>query len=140
MHRIPGCTCRSLPKCSCLCWLPRAANGLIKPLVTKLLLVLLQRCCYLSLGDYMRRLNLPPVGELLAGVVLGPSLFGWIFPSLQAHISEKPGSVRPPLGSLPGLLLIAGHQPDHRLIARQASCTLLRDLAWPGGYCQRVSG
>jgi len=37
----------------------------------------------------MRRLNLPPVGELLAGVVLGPSLFGWIFPSLQAHIFPK---------------------------------------------------
>jgi len=29
------------------------------------------------------------VGELLAGVVLGPSLFGWIFPSLQAHIFPK---------------------------------------------------
>jgi len=69
--------------------------ALIKPLGHhELLLVLLQLSLLLlvarGLGEVMRRLNLPPVGgELLAGVVLGPSLFGWIFPSLQAHIFPK---------------------------------------------------
>lgn len=72
-----------------------AANGLIEPLGHhELLLVLVQLSLLLlvarGLGEFMRRINLPPVvGELLAGVVLGPSLFGWIFPSLQAHIFPK---------------------------------------------------
>ena len=34
------------------------------------------------LGELAARLNAPPViGELLAGILLGPSLFGWIEPS-----------------------------------------------------------
>lgn len=55
-----------------------AANGLIKPLGHhELLLVLVQLSLLLlvarGLGEFMRRINLPPVvGELLAGVVLGP--------------------------------------------------------------------
>lgn len=72
-----------------------AANGIIKPLGHhELLLVLLQLSLLLfvarALGEFMRRIDLPPVvGELLAGVLLGPSLFGWIFPSLQAQIFPK---------------------------------------------------
>jgi len=114
-----------LPKCSCSA--QTAANGLIKPLVTTSYFWYYCNCrCYLSLGDceVMRRLNLPPVvGELLAGVVLGPSLFGWIFSfPTSPHISEKPGSVRPPLGSLlvsAVLLIVTGLETDINLIIRK---------------------
>ena len=37
------------------------------------------------LGEMMKRYSQPPVfGELLAGIVLGPSLLGWLFPSLSS--------------------------------------------------------
>ncbi|HYF49385.1 MAG TPA: cation:proton antiporter, partial [Planctomycetota bacterium] len=45
-------------------------------------------------GDIMRRLNQPAVlGELAAGIVLGPSLLGWLFPDVftaifQAHLPD----------------------------------------------------
>ncbi len=63
-----------------------AANGVIKPLGHhELLLILLQLAVLLlvarGLGELMRRIGLPPVvGELLAGVLLEPSLLGWRHP------------------------------------------------------------
>lgn len=37
------------------------------------------------LGEMMKRYGQPPVfGELLAGIVLGPSLLGWLFPPLSS--------------------------------------------------------
>src|SRR5689334_6218330 len=72
-----------------------ASNGIIKPLGHhELLLLLLQLALLLfasrGLGELMRRINLPPVvGELLAGVLLGPSIFGLVLPALQAQIFPK---------------------------------------------------
>lgn len=116
-----------------------AANGLIKPLGHhELLLVLVQLSLLLlvarGLGEFMRRINLPPVvGELLAGVVLGPSLFGWIFPSLQAHIFPKSQtqsdllSVVSWLGVL-FLLIVTGLETDLNLIIRKGKTALLISL------------
>jgi Kef-type K+ transport system membrane component KefB/nucleotide-binding universal stress UspA family protein len=128
-----------------------AANGLIKPLGHhELLLVLLQLSLLLlvarGLGEVMRRLNLPPVvGELLAGVVLGPSLFGWIFPSLQAHIFPKSQaqsdllSVVSWLGVL-FLLIVTGLETDINLIIRKGKTALLISLGgivvpFATGFC-----
>jgi len=39
------------------------------------------------LGEMMKRYGQPPVfGELLAGIVLGPSLLGWLFPALSSTL------------------------------------------------------
>ncbi|WP_375504757.1 cation:proton antiporter [uncultured Nostoc sp.] len=114
-------------------------DGLIKPLGHhELLLVLVQISLLLlvarGLGELMRRINLPPVvGELLAGVVLGPSLFGLLLPDLQAHIFPKSQeqsnllSVISWLGVL-FLLIVTGLETDLKLILRKGKTALLISL------------
>jgi Kef-type K+ transport system membrane component KefB/nucleotide-binding universal stress UspA family protein len=116
-----------------------AANGVIKPLGHhELLLVLVQLSLLLfvarGLGEFMRRIDLPPVvGELLAGVLLGPSLFGWILPSVQAHIFPRSQtqsdllSVVSWLGVL-FLLIVTGLETDLNLIVRKGKTALLISL------------
>jgi len=115
------------------------AKGLIKPLGQhELLLVLLQLSLLLfvarGLGECMRRIDLPPVvGELLAGVLLGPSLFGWLFPTVQAQIFPKSQtqsdllSVISWLGVL-FLLIVTGLETDLNLIIRKGKTALLISL------------
>ena len=117
----------------------QTAHGLIKPLGHhELLLVLVQLSLLLfvaqGMGEVMRRINLPPVvGELLAGVLLGPSLFGWIFPSLEASIFPKSQtqsdllSVVSWLGVL-FLLIVTGLETDLNLIIRKGKTALLISL------------
>ncbi|WGV27022.1 cation:proton antiporter [Halotia branconii] len=116
-----------------------AGDGLIKPLGHhELLLVLVQLSLLLlvarGLGEVMRRINLPPVvGELLAGVVLGPSLFGLLFPDLQTQIFPKNQeqsdllSVISWLGVL-FLLIVTGLETDLKLILRKGKTALLISL------------
>ncbi|MHC5597400.1 MAG: cation:proton antiporter domain-containing protein [Nostoc sp.] len=116
-----------------------AGNGLIKPLGHhELLLVLVQLSLLLlvarGLGELMRWINLPPVvGELLAGVLLGPSLFGLILPDLQALIFPKSQeqsdllSVISWLGVL-FLLIVTGLETDLKLILRKGKTALLISL------------
>lgn len=119
---------------------PEGAGGhLIKPLGHhQLLLVLLELSLLLlvsrGLGEVMRRINFPPVvGELLAGVLLGPSLFGLLFPSLQAQIfpeSQQQSdllSVVSWLGVL-CLLIVTGLETDLKLIIRKGKTALLISL------------
>src|SRR5437773_9344984 len=41
-------------------------------------------------GLLARRVGQPQVvGEMIAGVLIGPSLFGWVLPDLQAHLFPK---------------------------------------------------
>ncbi|MBD2772736.1 cation:proton antiporter [Iningainema tapete] len=114
-------------------------KGLIKPLGHhELLLVLLELALLLfvarGLGELMRRIQLPPVvGELLAGVLLGPSVFGWILPNLQEHIFPKNQaqsdllSVISWLGVL-FLLVVTGLETDLNLIVRKGKTALLISL------------
>ena len=116
-----------------------AQQGLIKPLGHhELLLVLLELAVLLlvarGLGEFMRRIQLPPVvGELLAGVLLGPSVFGWILPSLQGKIfphSQAQSdliSVVSWLGVL-FLLIVTGLETDLNLIVRKGKTALLISL------------
>lgn len=117
----------------------QAAENVIKPLGHhELLLLLLQLALLLltarGLGEFMRRINLPPVvGELLAGVLLGPSLFGWVLPPLQEHIFPKNQlqsdllSVVSWLGVL-FLLIVTGLETDLKLIVRKGRTALLVSL------------
>jgi NhaP-type Na+/H+ or K+/H+ antiporter len=119
-----------------------AGDGLIKPLGHhELLLVLLELSLLLlvarGLGELMRRINLPPVvGELLAGVLLGPSLFGLLLPGLQAQIFPRNQtqsdllSVVSWLGVL-FLLIVTGLETDLNLILRKGKTALLISL---GGH------
>ncbi|HEY9906311.1 MAG TPA: cation:proton antiporter [Thermosynechococcaceae cyanobacterium] len=115
------------------------ANGIIQPLGHhELLLLLLQLALLLAvsrgLGEFMRRLNLPPVvGELLAGVFLGPSLFGLVMPSLygqifpQSQIQADLLSVVSWLGVL-FLLIVTGLETDLNLIIRKGRSALIISL------------
>lgn len=92
------------------------------------------------LGEFVQRLGQPPViGELLAGIALGPSLFGWLWPAayvelfpatpLHAHLLEIVAWMGMIL-----LLLITGLETDVRLLrhlGRAALSTALFGLLVP---------
>ncbi|XGV98510.1 MAG: cation:proton antiporter [Leptolyngbya sp. BL-A-14] len=116
-----------------------AANGVIKPLGHhELLLILLQLAVLLlvsrGLGEFMRRIDLPPVvGELLAGVVLGPSLLGWAAPPIYTAVFPK-SQVQSDLLSVVSwlgvlfLLIVTGLETDLNLILRKGKTALLISL------------
>src|SRR4051794_15837402 len=77
---------------------------LLHVLISLLLVILASR----ALGTLFRHLHQPPIlGEVLAGILLGPSLLGRVAPSLQALI--LPESIAPQLAVLSqiGIVLFA---------------------------------
>ncbi|HWB88578.1 MAG TPA: cation:proton antiporter [Acidimicrobiia bacterium] len=76
------------------------------------------------LGALMKRLNQPPVvGELLAGVVLGPSLFGLVFPTVFEWVFVAEPEVNSASFGLAWLgvvflLVVMGFETDLGIIAR----------------------
>ena len=98
-----------------------------------LLHVLLALCAILVLaraaGHLFRRLRQPPViGEVLAGIALGPSLFGALAPGAQAYL--LPPEVAPYLGVLSqiGVILFmfaVGLELDPRLLRSRAHVTVV---------------
>jgi Kef-type K+ transport system membrane component KefB len=103
-----------------------------------LFLFLIQICILLAvariLGEVMKKLQQPPVvGELLAGVLLGPSTFGLAFPELQAAIFPAVQSqadllsVVAWLGVL-SLLVVTGLETDVHLIVQKGGTALLISL------------
>ncbi|MCL4220640.1 MAG: cation:proton antiporter [Phycisphaerales bacterium] len=69
------------------------------------------------------------VGEILAGVVLGPTVFGTLAPELQARVFPSEGSVAIALNSLGTLaialfLLVAGMEIDLSAVWRQGKAAL----------------
>lgn len=57
-------------------------------------------------GWAARRLSQPPViGEIVAGIMLGPSLLGWLAPNVTAHL--LPAAVLPTVSALGTLALLA---------------------------------
>lgn len=97
---------------------------------TEVLLFLLELILLISfargLGEVARRLGQPQViGELLAGVVLGPSLLGWLLPSLDHTLFPSSGAqslllqLVAQLGVIL-LLLLSGIEVDIPLVRRKA--------------------
>ena len=108
---------------------------IIKPLGHhELLLLLLQLSLLLlvarGLGELMRRIDLPLViGELLAGVVLGPSLLGFLVPSLQEYIFPPSQDQSDLLSAIAWLgvlflLIVTGLETDLNLIIRKGKTAL----------------
>ena len=116
-----------------------SGQGIVTPLGHhELLLLLLQLALLLfvarGLGELMRRIDLPPVvGELLAGVLLGPSLFGLVLPDLQAYLFPKSQTQSDLLAVVSWLgvlflLVVTGIETDFNLIVRKGRTALLISL------------
>ncbi|CCE12124.1 Sodium/hydrogen exchanger precursor [Bradyrhizobium sp. STM 3843] len=77
-----------------------------------------------GLGEVMQRIGQPSViGELLAGLLLGPSLFGWIWPSAQAAIFPPTPTQKAMIEGIAQfgillLLLLTGMEIDLKLVRK----------------------
>ncbi len=77
------------------------------------------------LGELAKRFNLPSViGEILAGIMLGPTLLGWVAPAVGSALFPLRGDVALVLDGLTTLsivlfLLVAGIEIDLRTVWRQ---------------------
>src|SRR3954467_3792890 len=77
-----------------------------------------------GLGEIMQRIGQPSViGELLAGILLGPSLFGWIWPEAQHAIFPKTPEQKAMIDGISQfgillLLLLTGMETDLKLVKK----------------------
>jgi len=93
-----------------------------------------------TLGEVAKRCNLPAViGEIMAGILLGPTLLGWLAPGFSRALFPTDGGVALVLDGLTTLsivlfLLVAGIEIDLRTVWRQkraAICVALFGMALP---------
>ena len=83
------------------------------------------------LGELMRKLGQPAViGELVAGVVLGPSVLGALWPEVQHYIFPKDQHQADLLSAISWLgvillLIVTGLETDIRLIKRRGKSALI---------------
>lgn len=88
-----------------------------------------------GLGEIMQRIGQPSViGELLAGILLGPSLFGWIWPEAQAAIFPKTPEQKAMIDGIGQfgillLLLLTGMETDLKLVRRVGKAAIAISIA-----------
>jgi Kef-type K+ transport system membrane component KefB/nucleotide-binding universal stress UspA family protein len=108
-------------------------------LVELVLLILVGRL----LGEAMQRIGQPAVmGQLLAGILLGPSLFGWLWPDAQHWIFPAAKEQRSMIDAISQvgillLLLLTGMETDLALVRkvrRAATSVALSGVAVPFGF------
>jgi Kef-type K+ transport system membrane component KefB/nucleotide-binding universal stress UspA family protein len=91
-----------------------------------LALILLGR----SLGEAMNRIGQPSVvGQLLAGILLGPSFLGWVYPDLQHWLFASSKEQASMLNAISQvgillLLLLTGMQTDLKLVRRVGNAAI----------------
>jgi Kef-type K+ transport system membrane component KefB len=101
-----------------------SADTLLHVLLALVVVIILAR----ALGTLFRRLDQPPViGEIIAGIVLGPSLLGRVAPEVSAYV--LPHSVGPYLGviSQVGVILymfLVGLELDPSLLRKRGHATI----------------
>jgi Kef-type K+ transport system membrane component KefB/nucleotide-binding universal stress UspA family protein len=77
-----------------------------------------------GLGEAMQRFGQPAViGQLLAGLILGPSLFGWVWPDAHALIFPKTTEQKDLITGIANvgvllLLLLTGMETDLKLVRK----------------------
>ena len=82
------------------------------------------------LGEAMERLGQPSImGQLLAGIILGPSLFGWVWPEAQKAIFPSDPAQKSMLDAISQigilmLLLLTGMETDLKLVRRVGTAAL----------------
>ncbi len=91
-------------------------------------------------GEGMQRLGQPSLmGTLLAGIILGPSLFGWVWPEAQHFFLPKDETQKGMIDGLSQvgilmLLLLTGMETDLRLVRKSGSAAIaiaLCGIAFP---------
>ena len=88
-----------------------------------------------GLGEIMQRIGQPSViGELLAGIILGPSLFGWIWPEAQAALFPKSPEQKAMLDGIAQvgillLLLLTGMETDLKLVRKVGRAAIAISIA-----------
>ena len=88
-----------------------------------------------GLGEIMQRIGQPSViGELLAGLVLGPSLFGWLWPSAQSTIFPTAPEQKALIDGLAQfgillLLLLTGMETDLKLVRKVGRAAITISIA-----------
>jgi Kef-type K+ transport system membrane component KefB/nucleotide-binding universal stress UspA family protein len=88
-----------------------------------------------GLGEIMQRIGQPSViGELLAGIILGPSLFGWIWPEAQHAIFPKTPEQKAMLDGIAQvgillLLLLTGMETDLKLVKKIGRAAIAISIA-----------
>src|SRR3569833_1396664 len=92
------------------------------------------------LGEGMQRIGQPALmGTLLAGIILGPSLFGWVWPSAQHFIFPRDETLKGMIDGLSQigilmLLLLTGMETDLKLVRKSgwaAVAIALCGIAFP---------
>jgi len=87
------------------------------------------------IGELMLRLKQPAVmGQLIAGVLLGPSLFGWLLPDLQHALFPDRPEQKAMLDAISQvgillLLLLTGMETDLKLVRQSGRAALFASLA-----------
>ncbi|KWV57262.1 potassium transporter [Bradyrhizobium macuxiense] len=88
-----------------------------------------------GLGELMQRIGQPSViGELLGGLLLGPSLFGWLWPSAQAAIFPPSGEQKALIEGVAQfgillLLLLTGMETDLKLVRKVGRAAMTISVA-----------
>jgi len=88
-----------------------------------------------GLGEIMMRIGQPSViGELLAGIILGPSLFGWIWPEAQHAIFPKSPEQKAMIDGIAQfgillLLLLTGMETDLKLVRKVGRAAIAISVA-----------
>jgi len=81
-------------------------------------------------GEGMQRLGQPSLmGTLLAGIILGPSLFGWVWPQAQHFLFPKDEAQKGMIDGLSQmgilmLLLLTGMETDLRLVRKSGTAAI----------------
>lgn len=116
-----------------------AAGHTVKPPGTDEAIVLAQIILLILtgrvLGEAMLRLGQPAViGQLLAGVLLGPSVFGALWPEAHSLLFPKDPAERAMIGAIAQLgvlllLLLTGMETDLKLVRRTGGASIAVSLA-----------
>jgi Kef-type K+ transport system membrane component KefB/nucleotide-binding universal stress UspA family protein len=86
-------------------------------------------------GEVMQRIGQPSViGELLAGLLLGPSLFGWLWPAAQSAIFPSSGEQKALIDGMAQfgillLLLLTGMETDLKLVRKVGKAAITISIA-----------
>jgi Kef-type K+ transport system membrane component KefB/nucleotide-binding universal stress UspA family protein len=92
------------------------------------------------LGEGMQRIGQPALmGTLLAGIILGPSLFGWLWPGAQHFLFPKDEAQKGMIDGLSQigilmLLLLTGMETDLKLVRKSGAAAIaiaLCGIAFP---------
>jgi Kef-type K+ transport system membrane component KefB/nucleotide-binding universal stress UspA family protein len=87
-----------------------------------------------GLGELMQRIGQPSViGELLGGLLLGPSLFGWVWPEAQHAIFPASGEQKALIEGIAQfgillLLLLTGMETDLKLVKKVGKAAIAISL------------